>query len=208
MIVLAALFWLAQPASAIEAERAFADDARAGQWFAFAKWADDDAILVARSVFPAKAVAAVLAADGEPAVPIAWWPAVSLTSCDGGHAFNRGPFFDPASAQAGNFHTIWRLTEEGWRYRIDMGLLGDPVGLEGVEQPTIVCDSLPAADPPVAVETDTMKGGIDMSADASLKWEWRHGVWGGVPEPRRMLRVWAWNGDDYDIVHLAEGPAE
>ena len=43
----------------------------------------------------------------------------AVVSCDGKTAFNKGPFFSPGSGSTGNFHTVWQLGEEGWRYLLE-----------------------------------------------------------------------------------------
>ncbi|WP_265587321.1 hypothetical protein [Sphingomicrobium arenosum] len=199
-MILAALLLAAEPgpATAVEAERAFAADALDhGQWQAFATWAAEDAVLVGRTVVGARALATVLAAQGEPEQAIRWWPTLGITSCDGAFAINSGPYVDPGSNGVGRFHTGWRKGEEGWRYILDMGMEADAPVTGPVESPAIACTDLPAYEPPITFEAERASGGIAMSPDASLKWEWRIGQWDDEMAPHRLFRAWAWDGAAY-----------
>jgi hypothetical protein len=76
--MIAALLLAAAAPTAIDAELAFARDAqRIGQWTAFRKWADRDAVVFtpqaawAREAFPKK----------DPPRAITWRPAHSFVSC-------------------------------------------------------------------------------------------------------------------------------
>ncbi|MCM8557942.1 hypothetical protein [Sphingomicrobium sediminis] len=205
-MILAALLMLADPATALDAELAFAADAREnGQWQAFGNWAHEDGILIGRNVIPAIGFAAAAAENGEPHYATAWWPSLSVGSCDGRTAFNMGPFFSPGSGASGNFHTVWTLTEDGWRYLIDMGL--PTADAEMADDPKIdiaSCANLPQDVSPVEWESETARGATGYSDDGSLKWEWRHGIWGEDETPRRSLRTWRWDGEIYILVYEAE----
>ena len=75
--------------TAVDAERAFARDARRiGQWSAFRKYADDTAVM-----FTPQAIWAheFLAGKKDPPKSIIWGPSHSWTSCDGRTAITRGP---------------------------------------------------------------------------------------------------------------------
>ena len=104
--------------TAIDAERAFARDARIkGQWAAFRKWSDHDAVM-----FVPKAVWArdFLKDRKEPRQALAWWPRESITSCDGKVAVNDGPWSGPGRSH-GRFTTVWLKKPEGWRWVYDGG---------------------------------------------------------------------------------------
>ncbi|MFL6741301.1 MAG: hypothetical protein ACJ8FG_06830, partial [Sphingomicrobium sp.] len=86
--MIAALLLAASVPTALDAEYAFARDAqRIGQWTAFGKYADRDAVIFtpqaawAQTAFPAK----------NPPKAIKWAPAHSFVSCDGRTAVNTGP---------------------------------------------------------------------------------------------------------------------
>ena len=75
--------------TAIDAERAFAADAqRIGQWSAFRKYADRDAVMFTPQAAWARDF---LHGRKDPPKAISWRPAHSYVSCDGRTAVNTGP---------------------------------------------------------------------------------------------------------------------
>ena len=91
-MILALLFAASSP-SVVDAENAFARDAqRLGQWSAFARYADTDAVM-----FNPQAVWArdFLKGRKNPPASVRWWPTHSFTSCDGRTAVNTGPWVTP-----------------------------------------------------------------------------------------------------------------
>ena len=112
--MIAALLLMSAPVStAIDAELAFARDAkRIGQWSAFRKWADKDAVM-----FTPQAVWArdFLANRKDPPKTVKWAPAQSYVSCDGRTAVNTGPWFTQDDKLAGYFMTVWQRSRSGWR---------------------------------------------------------------------------------------------
>ena len=87
---------------------AFARDAkRIGQWTAFRKWADRDAVM-----FTPQAVWAptFLKPLKDPPNAISWRPAHSYVSCDGRTAVNTGPWFKQDGTPGGYFTTVWQRT--------------------------------------------------------------------------------------------------
>ena len=98
---------------------AFARDAqRIGQWTAFRKWADRDAVM-----FTPQAVWATtfLKPLKNPPVAITWRPVQSFVSCDGRTAVNTGPWFKQDNKLGGFFTTVWQRTPRGWRWVYDGG---------------------------------------------------------------------------------------
>jgi len=97
----------AQPVrTAVDAERQFAGDAQTiGQWTAFKKWAEHDAVVFtpqaawAREVLPKK----------DPLKAITWRPAHSYVSCDGRIAVKSAR---PTGQIADVFNTLRREGEE------------------------------------------------------------------------------------------------
>ena len=113
--------------SAVEAERAFARDAqRVGQWTAFRKYADLDAVLFTPQVVWAHDF---LAGRKDPPVPVQWWPAQSYVSCDGRIAVNTGPWVRDGGKRVGYFTTVWQRQDDGkFRWILDQGdALAEPL---------------------------------------------------------------------------------
>src|SRR5438067_6506647 len=89
--------------TAVDAEIAFARDAkRIGQWTAFRKWADRDAVMFTPQAVWAKSFLKKLK---DPPNAISWRPADTFVSCDGRTAVNTGPWFKQDGAQGGYFTT-------------------------------------------------------------------------------------------------------
>src|SRR3954468_3201408 len=87
--------------TAVDAEHAFARDAkRIGQWSAFRKWADTDAVMFTPQAVWAKTF---LKSLKNPPGSISWRPTQSFVSCDGRTAVNTGPWFTQDSRLAGYF---------------------------------------------------------------------------------------------------------
>src|SRR5207253_9389317 len=103
-MIFALLLAAAPVPTAVDAELAFARDAqRIGQWTAFRKWADRDAV-----VFTPQAVWArnFLQDRKDPPKAVSWRPTDSFVSCDGHTAVNTGPWFK-GGAPGGYFTTVW-----------------------------------------------------------------------------------------------------
>ena len=107
-----------KPATAIDAERAFAADARRkGQWTASRDWADPTAVM-----FEPQAVWVQQAVKDRKNPPRAyqWTPTVSYTSCDGRTALNVGSWREPGTSKSGTFTTLWMKQPSGdWRWIAD-----------------------------------------------------------------------------------------
>lgn len=177
--------------SAVEAERAFAADAKAiGQWAAFRKWAHPDAILFWPE--PVNALEA-LAPLKEPARAVEWSPARSFVSCDGGTAANTGPTRWP-DGRTGYFSTIWSRQPSGeWRWTLDHGDAPAPtrgvLGGPAVER-RASCAGKPISPPALQFRCAPRAGGKGGSADGTLAWFWHIPCGGGS----RSLQVWLWTG--------------
>ena len=113
-MIAALLLAAAQPMTAIDAERAFADDARTlGQWTAFRKWSTDDALMFVPQPVNAHEF---LKDRKDPPVPVFWWPGRSYLSCDGSFAVNTGPWVRDGGKAVGYFTTVWkRQPDGGWK---------------------------------------------------------------------------------------------
>ena len=190
----------AQPVrTAVDAERQFAGDAQTiGQWTAFRKWAEHDAVVFtpqaawAREVLPKK----------DPLKAISWRPAHSYVSCDGRIAVNTGPWWDQAGKPGGYFTTVWQRGKRDWRWVYDGG--GPQEGPLPVARTAQVhrasCTGRPTGAPiaappalnPKQARTTPEDNGRGQSADRTLGWDWRVDKKGG-----RTMRVYLWTGDHY-----------
>ena len=197
-----ALFLLASAAAptALDAEYAFARDAqRIGQWAAFRKYADRDAVM-----FTPQAVWArdFLKGRKEPPRAVRWWPAHSFTSCDGRTAVNTGPWVGGDGRSHGYFTTVWQRTEGKWRWVYDGGdgQAGPVPAVTRAQVHRASCAGKAPGAPIVAPPPLTTKQarttpddtGRGQSADRTLGWDWKVGKKG-----ERHLRVYQWTGVRY-----------
>jgi hypothetical protein len=206
--MIVALLLAASVPTAVDAEYAFARDAqRIGQWSAFRKWADKDAV-----TFTPQAVWArdFLKDRKDPPKAITWVPARSFVSCDGRTAVNTGPWFQPDGKPGGYFTTIWQRDRENWRWAYDGG---GPGTMTAPRSPTIhrAACSKRAPGPPISApptltpkqaRTTPEDNGRGQSADRTVGWDWKVDKKGS-----RVLRVYLWDGKRYDQVLYNEIPA-
>lgn len=184
-MLFALLLAAAAPQPAVEAERAFAADAKAiGQWTAFRKWAADDAIFL-----PPQRVTDALKDVPDSRVTVDWWPTASFTSCDGATAANTGGALWPGG-RSSYFSTIWqRQTGGAWRWRLDHGAdLATPRAR--VARPDVRHASCRGTPPGNDAGTDA-----GASADRTLRWRWTVAPGGG-----HSFAVQMWTGDTYETV--------
>jgi hypothetical protein len=198
--------------TAIDAERAFARDAqRIGQWTAFAKWADETAVMFTPQAVWAHAF---LKGRKNPPKAVEWWPARSFVSCDGRTAVNTGPAFRPDGTHYGSFTTVWQRGKGQWRWVYDNG--GPPQGKppRKAQRPQIVRASCRAKAPGAPVipppplsakkaRTTPEDNGRGESADKSLGWDWRV-----EKDGDHRFRVFLWNGASYGQVLVNTIPAQ
>jgi hypothetical protein len=208
--MLSLLLAAAAAPTAVDAERAFAADAqRIGQWAAFRKYADTDAVM-----FTPQAVWAheFLKDRKEPPKAVAWHPTQSWVSCDGRTAVNTGPAFRNGKAY-GNFNTVWQREKGEWRWVYDAGSPLDSK-TEKQRKPIVRKASCRAkapgapviAPPPLSskqARTTPEDNGRGESADKTLGWDWKVEKDGG-----HRLRVFLWNGRRYDPVLTNIVPAQ
>ncbi len=192
----------ANPATAIEAERAFAVDAqKIGQWASFRKWADPTAVM-----FTPQAVWAQdwLKDRKEPASAVRWWPSHSWSSCDRRTAVNVGPW--QAGKETGRFNTLWMRQASGdWRWTVDGQLA--PRGRFAIPTRTIArrasCGNskLRAARVEAAYALPLNRtaapgdSGYGRSADGTLLFNWTVAADG-----TRRMRAQLWTGRRFEIV--------
>jgi hypothetical protein len=197
--------------SAVDAERAFAADAkRIGQWTAFRKYADKDAVMFTPQ---AVWVQTFLKDRKDPPKVIQWWPAHSFVSCDGRIAVNTGPWIGSDNVHHGYFTTVWQRTGRQWRWVYDGGAAEDgplpsPPAMAQVHRASCVAKApgAPVIPPPPLTpkqaRTTPEDAGRGQSADKTLGWDWKVEKSGA-----RHFRVYQWAGGRYAQVLVNDIPA-
>ena len=181
-MIFALLLAVATTPTAIDAERAFVNDAQKdGQWTAFRKYAADDAVMYV----PQRVNAQEFLKDlKDPPASVFWWPGKSFVSCDGNYAVNTGPWVRQFGKSIGYFTTVWRRQPDGsWKWIYDGGDGLASARAEGgdIKPLTASCEGKPAGLP-----------NASKSADGSLAWAMEAG-----PAGRRSFRAYLWNGKEY-----------
>lgn len=209
--MIAALLLAAAAPSAIDAERAFASDAqRIGQWSAFSKFADQDAVM-----FTPQAVWArdFLKGRKDPPKAVAWAAAQSFVSCDGRTAVNTGPWWGADGVHHGYFTTVWQRTKAGWRWVYDGGDQQEgpsPAPVRKAQVHRASCSKKAPGAPvtplrpmtPRQARTTPDDKGDGQAADRTLGWDWKVDKDGA-----RRFRVFSWTGARYELVLHNEIPA-
>jgi hypothetical protein len=208
--MIVALLLAASVPTAVDAELAFARDAqRIGQWTAFRKYADRDAVMFTPQ---AVWVQPFLKGKADPPKAIAWRPAHSFVSCDGRTAVNTGPWFGRDGKPGGFFTTVWQRSGRQWHWVYDGGgPLGG--GLSDSLRPRTHRASCARRAPgapivppppltPKQARTSPEDNGRGQSADKTLGWDWKVDKDGG-----RKFRVYQWNGLRYAQVLMNDVPA-
>ncbi|MFL6755440.1 MAG: hypothetical protein ACJ8EH_12630 [Sphingomicrobium sp.] len=197
--------------TAVDAELAFARDARRiGQWSAFRKWADNDAVMFTPQAVWAQTFLKPLK---DPPVAIVWRPAHSFVSCDGRTAVNTGPWFKQDGRPGGYFTTVWQRTSRGWRWAYDGGGpyptgTDAPTGRPQVHRASCRAKApgAPVAPPPPLspkeARTTPEDNGRGQSADKTLGWDWKV-----EQDGSRKFRVYQWKGGQYAQVLYNDIPA-
>ena len=198
-MISALLLALAAP-TAIDAERAFAADSqKIGQWTAFRKWADEDAVM-----FTPQAVwtQIFLKDKADPPKSVSWGPAHSFISCDGRTAVNTGPWIGADPTRHGYFTTVWQRHGQNWRWVYDGGdrQTGPTPTIPKAQIHRASCSGkapgAPVIPPPVLTSrqarTTPEDNGRGYSADKTLGWDWKVEKNGA-----RRFRVYQWTGDHY-----------
>lgn len=209
-MITALLLASAPVATAIDAELAFARDARRiGQWSAFRKWSARDAVMFTPQAVWAKTF---LRTMKDPPRAISWRPMQSYVACDGRTAVNTGPWFTQDHRVGGYFMTVWQRTPEGWRWVYDGGVprVKGSVG-KSPRSERASCSTpktpapIPAPPPlkPSQALTTPQDNGRGLSADRTLAWDWVVTSAG-----QRTFRVFLWNGKRYgEVIHAIDpGP--
>jgi hypothetical protein len=208
--MIAALFLATAPvATAVDAERAFARDAqRIGQWTAFRKWADRDAVIFT----PQAAWAQQVLPKKDPPKAISWKPAHSFVSCDGRIAVNTGPWWKDDGTIGGYFTTVWQRQKGSWHWVYDGG--GPAAGTASTAVRASIhrascrarAPGAPIPPPPVLTAKQARNtpddNGRGQSADKTLGWDWKVDGKG-----ERIFRVYLWTGKQYAQVLYNDVPA-
>jgi hypothetical protein len=208
--MIAALLLASAPiTTAVDAELAFARDAQhIGQWTAFRKWADRDAVVFT----PQAAWAQQVLPPKDPPKGISWLPAHSFVSCDGRTAVNTGPWWHVDGALGGYFTTVWQRTKGQWRWVYDgggplTGTVAEPIKAQvhratcGGKAPGAPIPPPPKLTPRQA-RTTPEDNGRGESADKTLGWDWKV-----AKDGSRKLRVYQWVGGHYAQVLFNDIPA-
>ena len=197
--------------TAIDAEHAFARDARRiGQWSAFRKYADTDAVMFVPQATWAREF---LKNRKNPPKSVRWWPERSFVSCDGRTAVNTGPATTADGKPYGTFTTVWLRDGRKWSWVYDNG---GPLSalLPRRAKPQTMrasCRGKAPGAPLVAPPALTAKqarttpedNGRGYSADKSLGWDWRVEKNGD-----HHFRVYEWTGSRYAQVLYNTVPAK
>ena len=210
--MIAAILLAAAPLpTAVDAEIAFARDAgRIGQWTAFRKYADRDAVMFTPQ---AVWVQQFLKDRKDPPTAIKWRPAHSFVSCDGRTAVNTGPWFLPDGKRGGYFTTVWQREKGQWHWVYDGGGPLDKSAPAPPAKPQFhpaTCrgkaPGAPIIPPPPLTDkqarTTPNDNGRGQSADKTLGWDWKVEKSGA-----RKFRVYQWNGVRYAQVLVNDVPA-
>ena len=210
--MIAALLLAASVPTAIDAEYAFARDAqRIGQWTAFRKYADRDAVMFTPQ---AVWVQTFLKDRKDPPKSARWAPAHSFVSCDGRTAVNTGPWLGADGLHHGYFTTVWQQAGPNWRWVYDGGdaQTGSvPAAPRAAQVHRGSCRAkapgAPIIPPPPLTgkeaRTTPEDDGRGQSADRTLGWDWKVEKNGA-----RHFRVYQWNGLRYAQVLVNEIPGQ
>jgi hypothetical protein len=180
-MILALLLVAATP-TAIDAERAFVNEAQVhGQWTAFRNYAAPDALMFVPQPVNAQEF---LKGRKDPPLSVYWWPGASYVACDGSFAVNTGPWVRQAGKAVGYFTTVWRREGDNWRWIYDGGdELKVPRAQGGDIKPTSAsCVGKPRG-------AISLKGAVGHSPDGTLAWSWAVG-----PKGDRHFVAQLWDG--------------
>ena len=211
MIVAVVLLASAALPTAVDAELAFARDSRRiGQWTAFRKYADRDAVMFTPQ---AVWVQTFLKDRKDPPKSVRWAPAHSFVSCDGRTAVNTGPWWGADGVHHGYFTTVWQQAGPDWRWVYDGGdgQTGPLPPPPSVKVHRASCRTKAPGAPiippppltPKEARTTPEDNGRGQSADKTIGWDWKVEKNGA-----RHFRVYQWNGLRYAQVLVNEIPGQ
>lgn len=188
-------FRRANPGAVVATELAFARAAQEdGQWTAFARFADDDAVMFVPQAVRAKDW---LKKQQNPAQAVRWEPHQVWSSCDGTLAVTKGAW-QRADGSVGYFTTAWKRQRNGdYRWVMDQGdRLDQPLAMPEMIGGSVASCTAPATAPAVADAPGQTAG---WSRDRTLRWIVRV-----APDGSRSLEVHRWNGSGYEEVLRSE----
>ena len=197
--------------TAVDAERAFAADARRiGQWTAFRKYADPDAVMFNPQAMWARDF---LKGRKDPPASVRWWPDSSFVSCDGRTAVNHGPATTADGKPYGYFTTVWQREARNWTWVYDNGgpLKALPPRKAKPQVMRASCKMGAPGAPVIApralsakqARTTPEDSGQGQSADKTLGWDWKVEKSGD-----HHFRVYLWTGTRYAQVLYNNVPAK
>lgn len=185
----------ANPSELIATEIAFARAAREdGQWTAFRKFADDEAVMFVPQPVMAKDW---LKGQQDPAQPVQWEPYQVWMSCDGTMGVTKGAWHRP-DGSVGYFTTIWKQQKKGeYRWVLDHGdTLSEPLPEPDFLSAKVAsCSGKANPPPPNTPPADAIHFSPNASADHTLYW---NSV--VTADGIRHVGVRLWNGTSYDVV--------
>lgn len=200
-MILALLLAAAAPATAEEAERAFAAAAQTeGQWTAFRATAAPHAVMFV----PQQVDAPQWLKDRpDPPFAIMWWPAESWVSCDGSVAVNTGPWVRQGGG-FGYFTTVWARQPDGdWKWLLDHGApirTPRPAGERAKLRNASCVPGEPRRNGWTVVAMEDR--GQGRSYDESLRWNWQV-----FPDGSRRFSAELWTGAGYEQIVGDQVPA-
>ncbi len=173
-----------EPTAVIRAEIAFNQRAQTeGQWTAFRKTADKDAIMFVPQVVNAQRW---LGTQANPIQSVVWWPSRVFMSCDGSYAAATGGWQRP-DGSVGYFTTLWRRQKKGdYRWIFDHGDSLPALRTQredDLEAKVAECprgrradsesrESRPGEAEIMRIASPPPASGEGQSADGSLRWQW------------------------------------
>jgi hypothetical protein len=103
----------------------------------------------------------------DPSTAVMWWPAHTVTSCDGSLALSTGPWIRKGGRAAGRYFTIWRHDGSGWHWIYDGGT-EDPSPTPAGDTVNATKASCGPGAPPSPPEFGVVGGSV--SRDGTLMW--------------------------------------
>jgi hypothetical protein len=206
MIAVAFALAALAPATAVNAERAFAALAQTdGQWTAFRAFASPAGMMFVPETVNAQEW---LRDQKDPPVAVMWWPGRSWISCDGSVAVNTGSWVRNGGKSVGYFTTVWAREQDGsWKWLLDHGdtlarprPVGDEVevrrgrcnGAKPRQNGFSMLQMEDAATSGIGSEGGKTEG---VARDGSLRWKVT-----ANPDRSRQVTAEVWTGSRYETV--------